>query len=86
MEYRTNRKRDKDGLLHQDRAVMELLLQGKSRQKIVKELDMPLGTVNTCCTRLYKQFGVNNIMELLIKYRDTEGTVKSATTELEETI
>ena len=73
MEYRTNRKRDKDGLLHQDRAVMELLLQGKSRQNIVAELDMPLGTVNTCCTRLYKQLGVKNIMELLIKLRNEGG-------------
>lgn len=26
MEYRANRKRDNDGILHQDRAVMALLL------------------------------------------------------------
>ena len=74
MEYRTNRKRDKDGLLHQDRAVMELLLQGKTRVEIVEKLDMPLGTVNTCCTRLYKQLGVNTLVELLIKCRDADGT------------
>lgn len=73
MQYRTNRKRDKDGLLHQDRAVMKLLLQGKSRVEIVKALDMPRGTVNTCCTRLYKQLGVNNLVELLIKCRDADG-------------
>ena len=73
MEYRTNRKRDKDGLLHQDRAVMNLLLEGKSRVEIVEALNMPRGTVNTCCTRLYKQFSVSNLVELLIKLRDEGG-------------
>lgn len=69
MDYRTNRKRDEDGLLHQDRAVMDLLLQGKQRDEISKMLGMPPGTVNTCCTRLYKQMGCKNLVELILKHR-----------------
>jgi len=68
VDYRTNRRRDEGGLLFQDRAVMNLLLLGKSRADICKELDMPLGTVNTCCTRIYRKTGCKNLPELIVKY------------------
>lgn len=68
MDYRTNRKRDESGPLLQDKAVTKLLLQGKTRDEICRELGMPLGTVNTCCTRIYKQTGCRNQPELIVKY------------------
>lgn len=68
MNYRTNRKRDGDGLLLQDRAVMELLLRGMSRGEICQALGMPLGTVNTCCTRIYRHTGCKSAVELILRH------------------
>lgn len=67
MENRIRGKRDETGLLPRDRAVMKLLLEGKRREAISWELGMPLGTVNTCCTRIYKQMDCRNLAELIIK-------------------
>lgn len=69
MGENTTQRRGEDGLLHQDRAVMELLLQGKGRQDICQMLGMPRGTLNTCCNRIYKQMGVKSVVELIIKCR-----------------
>ncbi len=68
MDYRTNRKRGRDDLLHQDKAVLDLLVRGMSRDDICGTLHMPLGTVNTCCSRIYKQTGCKNRVELILKY------------------
>lgn len=61
--------RDEDGLLYSEKAVLELLLQGKSRDGICEALGMPMGTLNSCCTRIYKREGCNSLVELLVKYR-----------------
>ena len=72
MKLSSNRKRDKDGMLLQDKVVMKLLLQAKSRAEICWVLDMPLGTLNNSCTRIYEHMGVSGLPELLIKYADAE--------------
>ncbi|MDL2238482.1 hypothetical protein LJC56_11785 [Christensenellaceae bacterium OttesenSCG-928-K19] len=68
MELRNNRLRDEQGMLLQDREVMKLLLRAKSRSEICKELGMPMGSVNTSCTRIYENTGVHSLAELLIRY------------------
>ncbi len=70
MAYESQRKRDTNNLLPSERAVLELLLQGKSREEICNELSMPMGTLNSCCTRLYKRFGVTSLVELLVIARN----------------
>jgi len=63
-----SRKRDKLGLLCQDRDVMNLLLQLKSRAEICKTLNRPVGTINTSCTRIYETLGCKSLAELVLKY------------------
>ena len=67
------RKQDAANLLPNERAVLMFLLQGKSREEICTILSMPKGTLNSCCTRLYKRFGVASMVELLLKQRDGNG-------------
>lgn len=67
MKQPKNRKRDEGGLLYQDRAILNLLLEGKTRPEIVRALNMPLGTVNGCCTRLFRELGCKNVVELVLK-------------------
>lgn len=73
MELRNNRDRDEGGMLLQDREVMKLLLQAKKRPQICQELDMPMGTVNTSCSRIYELEGVSGLPELIMKHRESEG-------------
>lgn len=69
MKYRSsNRRRDESGLLLQDAAVMRLLLLAKTRAEIGEALDMPPGTVNTCCKRVYRHTGCKGQTELILKY------------------
>ncbi|MDL2237370.1 hypothetical protein LJC56_06030 [Christensenellaceae bacterium OttesenSCG-928-K19] len=68
MNRNTKWKRHGDGQLYSDKAVMELLLRGKTRPEICGKLNMPMGTVNACCTRIYKQAGCKNIMEFILKH------------------
>lgn len=67
VELRNNRMRDEHGMLLQDKEVMRLLLRAKSRPEICKELNMPMGSVNTSCTRIYENMGVHSLAELIIK-------------------
>lgn len=64
--YRYNKKRDKNGLLLQDGEVLRLLLKAKSRPAISAELNMPMGTVNTCCSRIFEHTGCHSLAELLL--------------------
>lgn len=75
MKLRYNKQRDAQGLLLQDREVMKLLLKAKSRNEICRELGLPLGTVNTSCSRIYQNAGVHSLPELLVKYA-TEATME----------
>lgn len=68
MYHRYNKKRDTEGLLLQDQEVLRLLLAAKTRAQIGRELGMPQGTLNTCCTRIYRVTGCKNLPELLVKY------------------
>lgn len=68
MYYRYNKERDAAGLLKQDGLVLELLLQGKTRMQISKELGMPMGTLNTCCARIYRHTDCHSVVELILKY------------------
>ena len=68
MTLRYNKKRDELDLLLQDREVLELLLKAKSREDICAELNLPLGTLNTCCTRIYQKTGCRNQAGLIVKY------------------
>ena len=71
MELRYNKIRDEHGMLLQDREVMKLLLQAKRREEISRELQMPVGTVHTCCTRIFELEDVNSVAELIVKYGTT---------------
>lgn len=66
--YRYNQQRDENGLLLQDADVLKLLLQGKTRPQICRELGVPKGTVDTCCARVFRHLGVRTLPELIIKY------------------
>lgn len=68
MQLRYNKLRDENGMLLQDKEVMKLLLRGKRREEIAGVLSMPLGTVNTCCARIYELEGVKSLPELMVKY------------------
>ncbi len=74
MSYEVQRKRDGANMIPSERAVLGLLMQGKSRSEICEELSMPMGTLNSCCTRLYKRFGVASMVELLLKQRGVNGS------------
>jgi DNA-binding CsgD family transcriptional regulator len=76
MKRRNKGIRDEDGVLHSDKAVLALLLEGKSRDKICAALDMPMGTLNSCCSRIYKREGCNTLAQLLVKYRAQEAAVE----------
>lgn len=65
--------KQRDGMQPQDRAVLELLLQSKSRAQIVRELGMAEGTVNVCCTRVFKQAGCHSLAELIYRYKREPG-------------
>lgn len=54
--------------MYSQEAVLNLMLQGKSREEICVALQMPRGTVNTYCTRIYKQTGCNSLVELVLKH------------------
>lgn len=68
MTLRYNKSRDELGLLLQDREVMKLLLQAKKRAEIAALLDMPPGSVNESCKRIFKTLNVGGVAELIIKY------------------
>lgn len=72
MYYRYNKERDKSGLLLQDSLVLEHLLQGKTRPQICEELGIPMGTLNSCCTRIYRHTGCRSVVELILKYGGKE--------------
>ncbi len=72
MELRYNKSRDDLGLLWQDRAVLELLLQAKSRSMIAEQLEMPFGSVNTSCNRIYKTLDCHSLPELILKCSQLE--------------
>ncbi len=67
---RYNKERDELGLLLQDREVMEHLLALQSRAAISKALNMPLGSVNESCSRIYKTLECHSVAELIIKYKN----------------
>lgn len=74
MVYDTKWKQNAGGRLYSDKAVMELLTQGKRREDICRELGMPMGTLNSCCTRIYKREGCNSLAEFIVK-QNTEKDV-----------
>ena len=72
MDKSTKWKRDTDGQPYSEKAVAKLLLLGTSRAEISRRLDMPLGTVNYCCTRIYQKAGCKNLVEFILKNKESE--------------
>lgn len=68
MTLRYNKERDELGLLLQDREVMKLLMQLKSRAEICAELSMPMGSVNESCSRIFTTLDCHSVAELILKY------------------
>lgn len=73
MAHSTKWKRHGDGQLYSDKAVVDLLLRGKTRPEIYWELGMSMGMVNACHTRIYRQAGCKNVMEFILKNSGREG-------------
>lgn len=61
-------KRKAGSRMYSEEAVLNLMLQGKSREEICAALQMPRGTVNTYCTRIYKRTSCNSLVELVLKH------------------
>lgn len=73
----SERKRDGGSRMYSEEEVFNLLLQGKSRADICETLHMPLGTVNNYCTRIYKQTGCKNLVELLLKHNAPKSNMQN---------
>jgi len=59
-------------LLPQDEKVMSLLLEANTRSEIAEKLNMPIGTVHSCCSRIYKYAGCNNIAGFMIWHQQNQ--------------
>ena len=53
-------------LLPQDEKVMSLLLEAKTRSEISEKLNIPIGTVHSCCSRIYRYAGCRSISGFMI--------------------